>query len=153
MLNKFSCWTNVQIGQSYEWVRPWDPPTARMLEKPPAHSSYDLPRHHLVNRDTQDNENPVYKVEIDYNFQEIKRDSGAINIRVDYTNLLNYCEDVTGTPATRRKKRSTTSARDEHISYHEWRGKGQWAQTSHKALRKRQADIIQQSKVNHTLLE
>ncbi|KAJ6118737.1 hypothetical protein N7471_013357 [Penicillium samsonianum] len=117
-------------------------PFARLVSIQPAHSSYDLPRHHLVKRIAEENENPVYKIKIDYNFQAIKRHSGAINMRVDYTNLLDYSEDVTDTPATRRKKRSTTSVRNEHISYREWRGKVNWAKTSHEALRKRQADIM-----------
>jgi hypothetical protein len=117
-------------------------PFARLVSIQRAHSSYDLPRHHLVKRIAEENENPVYKIKIDYNFQAIKRDSGAINMRVDYTNLLDYWEDVIDTPATRRKKRSTTSVRDEHISYREWRGKVNWAKTSHEALRKRQADIM-----------
>ncbi|KAJ5946733.1 hypothetical protein N7454_003572, partial [Penicillium verhagenii] len=117
-------------------------PFARLVSIEPAHSSYSLPSHHLNKRVAQDNNNPVYKIKIDYNFQAIKRDSGAINMRVDYTNLLDYWEDVTDTPATRRKKRSTTSVRDEHMSYHEWRGKVDWAKTSHEALRKRQEAVM-----------
>ncbi|GKZ26889.1 hypothetical protein AbraCBS73388_003278 [Aspergillus brasiliensis] len=117
-------------------------PFARLVTIEPAHSSYELPAHHLAKRSAQDNNNPVYKIKIDYDFQAIKRDSGPINMRVDYTNLLDYWEDVTDTPATRRRKRSSNSVRDEHMSYNEWRGKVQWAKTSHEALRKRQADIM-----------
>lgn len=117
-------------------------PFARLVSIQPVDSSYDLPRHHLVKRQSQDNQNAVFKIKIDYNFQAIKRDSGAINMRVDYTNLLDYWEDVTDTPATRRRKRSTTSVRDEHMSYKEWRSKVEWAKSSHEALRKRQADVM-----------
>ena len=63
-------------------------------------------------------------------------------MRVDYTNLLDYWKDITDTPATRRSKRSSTSVRDKHIIYHKWRSKVQWAKSSHEALRKRQAAIM-----------
>ncbi|KAJ6024671.1 hypothetical protein N7540_005468 [Penicillium herquei] len=115
---------------------------ARLVSIKPVDSSYDLPHHHLVKLESQDNQNAVYKIQIDYNFQAIKRDSGAINMRVDYTNLLEYWEDVTDTPATRRRKRSTTSVRDEHTTYRDWRSRVNSAKLSHEALRKRQADVM-----------
>ncbi|KAJ5715268.1 uncharacterized protein N7483_012449 [Penicillium malachiteum] len=95
-----------------------------------------------LKRQSQDNQNAAYKIKIDYKFQAIKRDSGAINMRVDYTNLLDYWEDATNTPATLRRKRSTTSVRDEHMTYKDWRDRVNSAKASHEALRKRQADVM-----------
>lgn len=117
-------------------------PFARLVSIQPVNGSFSLPQHHRVKQDAEGNQNPVYRIKIDYNFQAIKRDSGPINMRVDYTNLLDYWEDVTDTPTTRRKKCSTSTLKDEHLSYRDWRGKVQFAKASHKQLRKRQADVM-----------
>lgn len=112
-------------------------PFARLVSIREADPSYQLPRHQLVKREAQGNENPVYRVKIDYNFQAIKRDDGPINMRVDYTNLLDYWKDVTDTPASKKR-----SVKDEHMSYRDWRGRVQSAKASHEKLRKRQSDFL-----------
>lgn len=60
----------------------------------------------------------MYELKFDYNFHAIKRDDEQVNIRVDYTNLIPYWDEMTDSPATRRK-RST----DEPFTYEEWRSK------------------------------
>ena len=67
-----------------------DGPFARVVSMEPAYD-YNLPRHHIVSRAEERNENTVYRVVYDYNFHLIKRaDNKTVNIRVDYTNLLPY---------------------------------------------------------------
>lgn len=78
---------------------------------------------------------------IDYNFQAIKPrdgDDGPINMRVDYTNLLDYWYDVTDTPAKVRRDLQEAN----HLSYRHWRGKAVTDKESHEHMRKRQAEIM-----------
>jgi hypothetical protein len=110
-------------------------PFARIVSMELAEESYTLPSHHLRTRSTQGNENEVYKLVFDYSFHLIKR-TEPVNMRVDYTNLLDYWGDITDTPARKR------SVEDEHISYRDWRSKVSSAKESHRSLRKRQRDIL-----------
>lgn len=52
----------------------------------------------------------------DYNFHLIKREDEQVNIRVDYTNLLPYWNEITDSPASKRK-RST----DDTLTFAEWK--------------------------------
>jgi hypothetical protein len=60
----------------------------------------------------------VYALKFDYNFHAIKRDDEQVNIRVDYTNLIPYWDEMTDSPATKRKRRT-----EESFTYEEWRNK------------------------------
>lgn len=113
-------------------------PFARIVSMEPAEQNYTLPSHHLVKRSTRRNENPVYKVVFDYSFDLIKR-TDPVNMRVDYTNLLEYWGDVTDTPARKR------SVDEEHLTYRDWRTKVSSAKDSHRQLRKRQKEVLNSS--------
>lgn len=116
-----------------------DGPFARVVSIGEAHEAFELPRHHLVKRTSQRLERTVYRMVIDYNFQAIKsRDDGPINMRVDYTNLLDYWDDVTDTPAKVRRDLQAGN----HLDYRGWRGKVGMAKKSHERMRKRQAEIM-----------
>ena len=77
--------------------------------------------------------NLVYKLSFDYNFHLIKRDE-TVNMRIDFTNLVGYWDEVTDTPARKQRKRQ---AYQEHISNEEWRSKISQAKSKHERLRKR----------------
>lgn len=114
-------------------------PFARVVSMRAADDTYELPRHHLVKRGAQGLNSVVYRMVIDYNFQAIKvRDDGPINMRVDYTNLLEYWDDVTDTPAKMRRDFQDGN----HLSYQDWRRKVVSAKVAHERMRKRQADIM-----------
>ena len=115
-------------------------PFARVVSMIPAEESYVLPTHHLVKRSAQGNSNPVYKVVIDYNFHLIKR-TDPVNMRVDFTNLLEYWGDVTDTPARKR------SVEEEHMPYKDWKAKVKSAKKSLRELRKRQKDVLSSSQI------
>ena len=114
-------------------------PFARIVSMELAEESYFLPSHHLRKRAADGNENEVYKLVFDYSFDLIKRTSEPVNMRVDYTNLLEYWGDVTDTPASKR------SVENEHLSYRDWRSKVSSAKESHVALRRRQRDVLTSS--------
>ncbi|KAK0717316.1 hypothetical protein B0T26DRAFT_675641 [Lasiosphaeria miniovina] len=81
---------------------------------------------------------PNHRMKIDYEFGAIKRDSGPVNMRIDFTNLLDYWEDVTDTPAKVRRELQDGQA----LSYRDWRHRVGRAKTSHERMRRRQADIM-----------
>jgi hypothetical protein len=54
----------------------------------------------------------------------IKREDEQVNIRVDYTNLLPYWDEMTDSPASKRK-RST----DDGLTFAEWKGRVDWAKS------------------------
>jgi chitinase len=113
-------------------------PFARIVSMKLA-DGYQLPDHHLHHRSLENINNPVYKVKIDYNFQDIKlkRDDDAVQIRVDYTNLLGYWDEMTGSPARRRKR----GVNEEPYSQDEWRAKVRRAASQDKKLRKREEPV------------
>jgi chitinase len=100
---------------------------------------FELPDHHLQHRSLEKIESPVYEVKIDYNFQDIKlkRDDDAVQIRVDYTNLLGYWDEMTDSPASRRKRGMGEQA----FTQDEWRAKVRRVASQDKKLRKREAPI------------
>lgn len=109
-----------------------DGPFARIVYMRLADESYQLPKHHIESRSLERNDNPIWVVKIDYNFQLIKRTS-PVNIRVDYTNLLGYWGSITDSPPSSRKR----SVSDEHLQYAEWRSRVDSAKEVDKQLRKR----------------
>jgi hypothetical protein len=54
-----------------------------------------LPDYHLGKRALQREHSQVYKLVFDYAFDRIKR-STPVNLRVDYTNIANYWDTMTG---------------------------------------------------------
>jgi hypothetical protein len=114
-------------------------PFARVVSMQVADDSYVLPTHHVRRRSANGNDNEIYRVVIDYNFHLIKRDDGPVNMRVDYTNLLDYWQDITDTSTRKR------SVAGEHLSNREWRAKVDAAKQSHEQMRKRQRDIVTSS--------
>lgn len=79
-------------------------------------ADFGLPSHHVQHRSEQGihQTNPVYEVKIDYNFMAItpKRAEEPVYLRVDYTNLLGYWDEVEAaepdTPGTSGDKRKRT---------------------------------------------
>ncbi|RHZ63588.1 uncharacterized protein CDV56_105060 [Aspergillus thermomutatus] len=93
-------------------------PWARVVSMVPVEqlSKRDLPEWAIQKRDASENQNGIYSLTFDYNFHLIKRDDEQVNIRVDYTNLLPYWDEMTNSPASTRK-RST----DEALTFSEWK--------------------------------
>lgn len=108
-------------------------PYARIVSMELAEREYELPHHHILPRSVDGNPNPVYKLKFDYDFHLIKRDD-VVNMRVDYTNLLGYWDELTNTPASKHKKRD---AYQEHLTKNEWHSKISEAKRKHDRLRKR----------------
>ncbi len=71
-------------------------PFARVVSMKPAPVHYILPRHHVQERSARGVGSTVWRMAIDYNFAAIKRDEGPVNMRVDFTNLLDYCTYLPG---------------------------------------------------------
>lgn len=85
-----------------------DGPFGRVISLQPAHTGR-LPTHHVQARSLQGNTNQVWELKFDYNFNMIKRQSasgGTVNMRIDYTNLLPYWDEMTDS-APDKKKRTT----------------------------------------------
>lgn len=108
-------------------------PYARVVSLGLAEPEFDLPRHHVQARSLTGNVSPVYKLTFDYNFHLIKRDE-TVNMRVDFTNLVGYWDELTDAPGRKQKRRQT---HQEHMSKEEWRSKISQAKSRHEKLRKR----------------
>ncbi|KAI3068615.1 CAZyme family GH18 [Aspergillus niger] len=114
-------------------------PFARIVSMKAAHDEYQLPDHHLEHRSLERNTNPVYEVKIDYNFHliKLKRDDEPVNIRVDYTNLMGYWDEMTNSPAIRTKR----GLGEEGLTEDEWRSRVQRAIVRHSNIEKRNENI------------
>lgn len=77
----------------------------------PVHDT-ELPEYHLKKRAAIGHESAVYKLVFDYDFAAIKRDDAKVNIRVDYTNLIPYWDEMTGEDSGAGSKRSLQSRHD-----------------------------------------
>lgn len=78
-------------------------PFARIVSMEAA-KDFKLPEHHLKHRSEDGiHDNEVYEVKVDYAFSEINADDGHINIRVDYTNLMEYWDEIVDAPAKRSR--------------------------------------------------
>ncbi|OAA41490.1 Chitinase II [Beauveria brongniartii RCEF 3172] len=115
-------------------------PFARVVSMEEASAEYQLPGHHSRKRAAQELQSKVWRIKIDYNFHAIKKDDGPVNMRVDFTNLIEYWDDVTDTPAKARAKRELRDG--ESLSYRHWRHKVTAAKVTHDRMRKRQDDIM-----------
>lgn len=114
-------------------------PFARIVSMKLADENFQLPEHHLHHRSMESISNPVYEVKIDYNFQDIKlkRDDDAVQIRIDYTNLMGYWDEMTNSPASRMKR----GMGKQGLTQDEWRARVQRAAVRDKQLRKREEPI------------
>lgn len=70
----------------------------------------ELPEYHLHKRSSTSHSSKVYKLVFDYKFEAIRRDDTTVNIRIDYTNLVPYWDDMTGKDSGKGK----TSKRSRH---------------------------------------
>ncbi|KAI7407956.1 hypothetical protein KC336_g13253 [Hortaea werneckii] len=95
----------------------WEGPFARIVSMEPAPRDHALPAQHIRARSLARNTNTVYALKFDYNFHLSKRDD-PIEMRVDFTNLLEYWDEMTDAPATKKR-----SLRDGHVSKAEWHEK------------------------------
>ncbi|PFH61273.1 hypothetical protein XA68_17786 [Ophiocordyceps unilateralis] len=96
-------------------------PFARIVSIKPVNEDYKLPDHHLIHRRAERLSDPVYEIKIDYNFQAVqpKKDDHPISIRVDYTNLRGYWEEISVAEA--RRKRSFKG--DTPAKVHDWQAR------------------------------
>lgn len=119
-------------------------PFARIVSMEPAAADYSLPKHHLEHRSMDGlHENPIYKVKIDYNFHEVRADRGPVKIRIDYTNLLHYWEQLTDEKDSKasRVKRGMPHV-DEPWNLHSFRDRVNRAEAVEKKLGRRSAHVV-----------
>ncbi|KPM43205.1 hypothetical protein AK830_g3330 [Neonectria ditissima] len=109
-------------------------PWARIISMEPEYEPDELPSWVLHKRAVTDNLNGIYKLKIDYNFHLIERDDDPVNMRVDYTNLKTYWDDITDEPVD-KKKRSTWEPVP-HRSFDEWRNRLERAKVADKRTRR-----------------
>jgi hypothetical protein len=95
-----------------------DGPYARVIGMDPVEQPSTLPAWTIRKRDEAGvHRNGIYRLKFDYNFHAIKRaDDEQVFMRVDYTNLKDYWDDITDEP-TKRRKRSA----EDHMDYNTWR--------------------------------
>lgn len=70
-------------------------PFARVISMEPVPDSL-LTDHHLRKRASEKHSSTVYELKFDYDFAAIKREDSTVNIRIDYTNLVPYWDEMTG---------------------------------------------------------
>ncbi|EFR03335.1 chitinase A1 [Nannizzia gypsea CBS 118893] len=96
-------------------------PYARVVSMEPVDNS-ELPKYHIRKRSAEAHNSTVYKLLFDYNFQAIRRSDSRVNIRIDYTNLVPYWDEMTG-------KESETGSMERRALRHEkrwWGGYTEW---------------------------
>jgi hypothetical protein len=64
----------------------------------------------------------VYNLTIDYRFEAIRRADSTVNVRIDYTNLVPYWDEMTG----KESNAGTTSKRALRNEKRWWGGYGDW---------------------------
>jgi hypothetical protein len=112
-------------------------PFARLVSIKHVDDDFSIPTHHLEHRSTDGLATPIYEVKIDYDFHAItpKRDDANVNIRVDYTNLLGYWDEMTDSTSTKRKRDGSP------IGVTDWHARLNRAITRDKAVRKQSGPI------------
>jgi hypothetical protein len=98
-----------------------DGPYARVVSMEPEEAPPTLPAWTIRKRDASGiHKNGLYKLKFDYNFHAIKRgDDEQVFMRVDYTNLKDYWDEVTDESLTKKRKRSAS----DHMDYTTWRSR------------------------------
>ncbi|KAH8891138.1 hypothetical protein GQ53DRAFT_687387, partial [Thozetella sp. PMI_491] len=127
-------------------------PFARIVSMELA-EDYALPEHHLVHRSTEAiNENPVYRVTIDYNFHAARQDRGNVNIRIDYTNLLGYWQEMTNSDPDTSSSRIKRSVAEEGYSMASFKRRVQRGEEHEKTLRKRKTpEVVRRTPYTHLI--
>ncbi|KAM3447483.1 hypothetical protein MY3296_008663 [Beauveria thailandica] len=75
-------------------------------------------------RTIEANRNGIYELKFDYNFGAIKRaENEQVNMRVDFTNLMEYWDDFTDKPADKAAKRRSRRDYARHLGFDEWRAR------------------------------
>jgi chitinase len=120
-------------------------PFARIVSMKLAGEDYPLPLHHLKHRSLDGlHENPVYEVKVDYNFHLARQDRGPVQMRVDYTNLLGYWDELTNSEASDSKpsriKRAITN--DGKLDMRRFRDRVRRGEKTDKRLKRRNAEVI-----------
>nr|POE90696.1 chitinase-3-like protein 1 [Quercus suber] len=106
-------------------------PYARIVHMVKADDTYNLPDRHLRSRALDGNTNAVYELKFDYNFHMIRDDKGPVNMRIDYTNLLPYWDEVTNSEAKRKRQ-----SEGEPLSNDEWKARIKRASKLHSAKKR-----------------
>ncbi|KAJ5375386.1 hypothetical protein N7517_007392 [Penicillium concentricum] len=70
-------------------------PYARIVSMVPVGEN-DLLEFHIKKRALDQHESAVYNLTIDYRFELIRREDAKVNVRIDYTNLVPYWDEMTG---------------------------------------------------------
>ncbi|KAL2829474.1 hypothetical protein BDW59DRAFT_178440 [Aspergillus cavernicola] len=70
-------------------------PYARIVSIEPVHLHY-LSDFHKSKRAIEGHDSIVYNLTFDYRFELIKREDSTVNMRIDYTNLVPYWDEITG---------------------------------------------------------
>ncbi|KAJ5640413.1 hypothetical protein N7528_000038 [Penicillium herquei] len=119
-------------------------PFARIISMELADPVLKLPVHHLKHRSSEGiEENSVYRLKIDYNFHDIQPkgdNKEPVMIRVDFTNLLGYWDEMTAAPedSSARVKRGISN---DSLTVDEWRTRVQRASRKEANLQKGQANV------------
>ena len=119
-------------------------PFARVVYMRLAAPEFQLPAHHIAHRlEKRLEEHPVYEVKIDYSFHsiELRDDTKPVNIRVDYTNLLGYWNELTNSNPSRIKRGLDSPG---PLDMHDFRSRVQRGVATDKKLghRRRNAETV-----------
>lgn len=117
-------------------------PWARIVRMEPEPTS-SLPAWAIRKRGLTANQNGVYVLKFDYNFHLIKRDDGPVNMRVDYTNILPYWDEITDSPVKRRKR-----SMDESLSFLDWKDQVDKAKNSERVKKRASRSDIQTAQMH-----
>uniref|UniRef100_A0A0P0CAT0 chitinase n=1 Tax=Hypocrella siamensis TaxID=696354 RepID=A0A0P0CAT0_9HYPO len=113
-------------------------PFARLvsIKELDSQSHSQLPSHHLEHRSTEDLRGPLYEMKIDYDFQDIvpKDEDKPVMMRIDFTNLYGYWDEMTNAEP------DSNSKRDEGV-VSDWHSRVQRAIARDEVLRKRSSPV------------
>ncbi|KAI0197886.1 hypothetical protein F4808DRAFT_473454 [Astrocystis sublimbata] len=120
-------------------------PWARVVSMEPDENPPEMPSWMIRKRDTDaTHKNGLYKLTFDYDFHLIDRaDEEPVFMRVDYTNLQEYWDDVTDEdPKNNNKKRSATTGAD----FDSWKSRVERAK--HGAFTDHEGAVVNEAKGN-----
>ncbi|KAF7548173.1 hypothetical protein G7Z17_g7224 [Cylindrodendrum hubeiense] len=119
-------------------------PFARVVHMREANKNYKVPKHHLDHRSFNSlHDNPVYELKIDYNFHLVRDDRGPVQIRVDYTNLLGYWDEMTNDEDTGKSSRLKRRTKlDDEFTMKHFQGRVKRGEEADKKRGKRNAKVL-----------
>lgn len=96
-------------------------PYARIVAMEPVKAS-SLSKFHQEKRSVEGLDSTVYNLTIDYRFELINRADSTVNLRIDYTNLVPYWDEMTGeeSKAGNKRKRALRHEKRWWGSYSDW---------------------------------